>query len=184
MNFNLNNINYSCVPMYSNNDQLLAYTCSNKIMENFESSSNYNANTNYTPGAVVKYNNKIYFYKNTGEYVSGKTPNTNPAFWTVLENHENRSFQITNVYNKYDFVNVSNKLWQAKSNIPAGSGVNPNSWTNTIIKRWGIQKKYFLNDRVYFENKVYKVRDQVYPDGFMGIKPNENANVWMEVEWV
>jgi hypothetical protein len=72
MDLKLNNINYSCIPMYNqNNKQVIAYSCSNKIMEHFEITDDeyawpvweppyWSISTSYANNKLVLWNENLY----------------------------------------------------------------------------------------------------------------------------
>jgi len=138
MNFNLNNISYSCVPMYSNNKELIALSCSNKIIENFVPvwTPNHWQNTIiYNGNTLVEWDNKIYIsIANEFESNKNKLPPNNPLFWQIIDSRVT-NYPFFNSYVSYKkddivFSFMYNKLIKAKLDMGPGNGPSrfPGNW--------------------------------------------------------
>lgn len=189
----MNNVNFSCVPMYNNaNNQLLAYACSAKNIENFYANNrgNYDSNTFYLKGDQVTFNGKLYevIDQATNDGAKGYQPDSYPNVWKPLESNAGQSLGSSNwdsnkFYKLNDVVmyqNISYKVIDQATNDGAQGyppDSNPNVW-KPVFPEWVESKYYLLNDTVSYKGKIYKVRDQATNSGAKGYKPDSYPNVW------
>lgn len=89
-------------------------------------------------------------------------------------------YDNTVTYKEGDVVVKDTKLYFANDGAgspgyaPGASGI----WTSL---EWNKDTFYLLNDRVSYNGKIYKVKDQATGNGAKGYEPSTKTNVWMVV---
>jgi len=199
MNFNLNNINYSCVPMYNqNNKQVIAYSCSNKQIENFETTppTKWDSNTRYFKDAIVFYRGYKYKVIDQGYpegTEAGITPDSLPNLWEKKE-VQNPAISLIPDYNsskKYysgNLVSYENSVYVASTDVDAGITPSNNSkWSrgydSISLDQEAVQPSDyagFWNDSTTYTSKdivsVYSSQDGKGANFLFKSKTNRNSN--------
>jgi hypothetical protein len=192
----MNKVNFSCVPMYNHaNNQILAYACSTKNIENFYANDRgvYNKDTYYKKGDQVSFDGQTYevIDQATNDGALGYTPNAYPNVWkslgTSVSNSSGSSNWDENKFYKLNDVVMYKGLSYKVRDQATGDGAkgyapdnNSNIWT-PIFPEWVESKYYLLNDTVAYKGRNYKVRDQATGSGAQGYKPDSALNIWTPI---